>query len=91
MKKIAAVDRTAPVVQIDVSDVRSRQSAGVLLSAPGWRHVCCCVGVESGESGATKTNLPGTCRVKDLNFNRRNPLAGIQRPCSRDGMVPVSF
>ena len=40
MRKIAAVDRTVPAVaRIDLSDVRSRQSADVLWSAWGGGRV----------------------------------------------------
>ena len=57
MKKIAAVDRTALAVQIDLSDVRSRQSAGVLWSAREWGHVAVWGVGRVGSRGATKTTI----------------------------------
>ena len=81
MRKIAAVDRTVPAVaQIDLSDVRSRQSAGVLWSARGWGRVAVW-GVGRVESGATKTTNCGLeLAGSRINFNRTDPLAGFTTP-----------
>ena len=72
MRKIAAaaaVDRMAPAVaQIDtrMSDVRSRQSPGVLWSARGWGRVAVWGVGRVGSRGQRKQLLwLGACRVKD--------------------------
>ena len=74
MRKIAAVDRTVPAVaQIDLSDVRSRQSAGVLWSARGW-------GVGRVGSRGQRKQLLRLVAGSRINFNRRDPLAGFTKP-----------
>ena len=66
MSKIAAVDKAAPAVaQVDLSDIRSRQSAGVLWSARGWGHVAVWGVGRVGSRGPRKQPWLGTCMVKD--------------------------
>ena len=66
MRKIAAVDRTVPAVsRIDLSDVRSRQSAGVLWSARGWGRVAVCGVGRVRSRGQRKQLWLGACRVKN--------------------------
>ena len=53
---------------------------------------CCCVGSgESGGSGAKKTTLAWSLRGQGSTSTGRIPSQDLQRPCSRDGMVPVHF
>ena len=78
MRNIAAVDRTAPAVaEIDMSDVRSRQSAGVLSSARAWGRVA--VWGEWGVGG-NETNCGLELAGSRINFNWRDPLAGFTTP-----------
>ena len=81
MSKIAAaVDRTVPAVsQIDTSDVRSRQSAGVLWSERGWGHVALWGVGRVGNRGQRNQLWLGACRAK-VNFTRRDPLEGSTTP-----------
>ena len=77
MRNIAAVDRTvrANVAPIDLSDVRSRRSAGVILwSVRGWGRVA--VWGVGGNENKCGFELAGS----RTDFNRRHPLAGFTKP-----------
>ena len=66
MRQLTAANRTVPAVaQIDLFDVRSRQSAGVSWSARGWGCVAVLGVWRVGSRGQRKQLWLGACRVKD--------------------------
>ena len=83
---IAAVGRTVRVaaVQIDISDVRSRRSAGVLWSARRRGRVAVW-----GVGRVGKTAVAWSLKGQGSTSTGGIPSQDLQRSCSRDGMVPV--